>query len=230
MRAGPAPAAAAAASCCCCFRVDFDGRASHAHPPPWRARREDIPEYDDYYDFSASYADLGPEEVAAAEAAGIDLRQLGAASGGAGGDDELHVKSSVTVDDATGELVFSDGRVAGHRAFRHIYRQKLRAPDMRESVVASRAALADAGYAGGDAAIAYGGHRGDHRLLALGRGGAVVRAPGGPGGLAHLPRPERVAKVEETRAAARRQRFDVKLGISNNKSDKNRYERLQVIF
>jgi len=41
----------------------------------------------------------------------------------------------------TGEIKLANGKLIGHRDYKHIYRQKLKAPDMREQVVINKLAL-----------------------------------------------------------------------------------------
>ena len=42
---------------------------------------------------------------------------------------------------STGEIKLPSGKIIGHRDFRHIYRQRTRAPDMREAIVINKLAL-----------------------------------------------------------------------------------------
>ena len=42
---------------------------------------------------------------------------------------------------STGEIKLPNGKIIGHRDFRHIYRQRTRAPDMREAIVINKLAL-----------------------------------------------------------------------------------------
>lgn len=71
----------------------------------------DVDEFEEFYDFSSSYAEGGDDE---------DL-----------GDDALEVS-------AIGELVLTDGRSVGHRAFRRYYKQNHKPIDDRASVAAQR--------------------------------------------------------------------------------------------
>lgn len=41
----------------------------------------------------------------------------------------------------SGELKLANGKVIGHRDYKHVYRQKLRLPDEREAVVINKLAL-----------------------------------------------------------------------------------------
>ena len=77
----------------------------------------DLDEFDDFYDFSASYKNF---------------------EGGDGNkNDEDGLDSTLEVS-AIGELVLTDGRCVGHRAFRKYYKQKYKPEESRESVVVAR--------------------------------------------------------------------------------------------
>jgi len=41
----------------------------------------------------------------------------------------------------TGELKLANGKIIGHRDYKHVYRQKLRLPDEREAVVINKLAV-----------------------------------------------------------------------------------------
>lgn len=70
----------------------------------------DMEEFEDFYDFTASYDDF-PE-----------------------GDDDGEIKKLEI--SSMGELVLLDGRTVGHRAFRRYYKQKFRPEETRPSVLA----------------------------------------------------------------------------------------------
>jgi hypothetical protein len=42
---------------------------------------------------------------------------------------------------STGELKLANGKIIGHRDYKHIYRQKIKLPDEREQVVINKLAL-----------------------------------------------------------------------------------------
>lgn len=42
---------------------------------------------------------------------------------------------------STGEIKLPSGKIIGHRDYRHIYRQRTRAPDQREAIVINKLAL-----------------------------------------------------------------------------------------
>ena len=75
-------------------------------------------EYEDFYDFSASYEDLDDDE--------IELDENG----------EIVAKSSEIM--RTGELKLPNGKVVGHRAFRIYYKQRYRPEETRPSILAQQ--------------------------------------------------------------------------------------------
>eukprot|EP00603_Paraphysomonas_imperforata_P004791 CAMPEP_0114443838 /NCGR_PEP_ID=MMETSP0103-20121206/17747_1 /TAXON_ID=37642 ORGANISM="Paraphysomonas imperforata, Strain PA2" /NCGR_SAMPLE_ID=MMETSP0103 /ASSEMBLY_ACC=CAM_ASM_000201 /LENGTH=438 /DNA_ID=CAMNT_0001615297 /DNA_START=76 /DNA_END=1393 /DNA_ORIENTATION=- len=77
----------------------------------------DLDEFDDFYDFSASYKSI---------------------EGGDGNkNDEDGLEKTLEVS-AIGELILTDGRCVGHRAFRKYYKQQYKPEESRESVVTAR--------------------------------------------------------------------------------------------
>jgi pre-60S factor REI1 len=80
----------------------------------------DFPEYEDFYDFSSSWA--GVKEASDGADALADRR--------------IEV-------DRNGELRLEDGRLVGHREYRRVYRQAVRPEDNRESVVANLRSIAE---------------------------------------------------------------------------------------
>lgn len=85
---------------------------------------EDLHEFEEFYDFSASYPDAG--------AAGVD----GGAVEGEGGKPLVARTINVT---EIGELQLLDGRIVGHRQYEKYYRQRLPRQDTRASTAAERA-------------------------------------------------------------------------------------------
>ncbi len=104
--------------CLCCQKVFPDGRACQHH---MQAKSHckiayendvDAEEYEDFYDFSATYEDVDD----------VDLDENG---------DVIQDEASVNA--VTGELILPDGKVLGHRDFRVYYRQYYR-PRTTESL------------------------------------------------------------------------------------------------
>lgn len=52
---------------------------------------------------------------------------------------ELDIEKAELLD--TGEIRLPNGKIIGHRNYKHIYRQRLRLPDDRESVVINKLAI-----------------------------------------------------------------------------------------
>jgi pre-60S factor REI1 len=78
----------------------------------------DVDEFDDFYDFSSSYTTVeGSDGVARKDGDAID--------------------STLEISNI-GELVLTDGRCVGHRAFRKYYKQKYKPEESRESVQIAR--------------------------------------------------------------------------------------------
>lgn len=77
----------------------------------------DLDEFDDFYDFTSSYKSV---------------------EGGEGGkNDEDGLENTLEVS-AIGELILTDGRCVGHRAFRKYYKQQYKPDETRESVIVAR--------------------------------------------------------------------------------------------
>ena len=74
----------------------------------------DLEEFEDFYDFTSSYAEMGMGEE---------------------DDEEDEDKPEIHVNDI-GELVLLDGRTVGHRAFALYYKQRHRPPETRPSILA----------------------------------------------------------------------------------------------
>ena len=53
--------------------------------------------------------------------------------------DNLDIKKAELL--PTGEIKLPSGKIIGHRDYRHIYRQRTRAPDQREAIVINKLAL-----------------------------------------------------------------------------------------
>jgi hypothetical protein len=81
----------------------------------------DMDEFEDFYDFSSSYG----ESAAVEGQEGDDL------------DEELEEEDGLEIT-ATGELLLTDGRRIGHRAFRRYYKQRYNPVDTRDAVTAQR--------------------------------------------------------------------------------------------
>ncbi len=73
----------------------------------------DLDEYDDFYDFTAENADLPVDED------GNPIEQVAQIS-------------------STGELILPNGRVVGHRAYKHYYKQRFAPVDSRPAVLAAQ--------------------------------------------------------------------------------------------
>lgn len=80
----------------------------------------DMDEFEDFYDFSSSYGETG------ANGGGDDDK-----------DEELDEEDGLEIT-STGELLLTDGRRIGHRAFRRYYKQRYTAADTRDAVTAQR--------------------------------------------------------------------------------------------
>lgn len=78
----------------------------------------DLDEFDDFYDFSASYKSVEGVE-------------------GSGKNDEDGLDKTLEIS-SIGELILTDGRCVGHRAFRKYYKQKYKPEESREAVVVAR--------------------------------------------------------------------------------------------
>lgn len=108
---------------------------------------EDLHEYQDFYDFSASYTDaekrgLVKEVPSAAGAEASTTKIETEKSHDFDDDDEEYVEVSRTLGvNDLGELVLLDGKTVGNRQWSRYYRQRLRGPDEREVVVAQRRAM-----------------------------------------------------------------------------------------
>lgn len=114
---------------------------------------EDLHEYESFYDFSASYSDAekrgliqdasaagagaGPGDDAMGESGDDDGKREGKAEDSDG--EYIEVSRTLGVTDL-GELVLFDGKTVGNRKWSRYYRQRLRAPDERDFVVAHRRA------------------------------------------------------------------------------------------
>lgn len=122
---------------------------------------EDLHEYENFYDFSASYTEAeqngivrrATSEATAAAAGACTYERNGTDKldgemisdetdddDDTDGDDHVEVSKTLSVTDL-GELVLLDGKTVGNRQWRRYYRQRLRAPDEREVVVAQHRAM-----------------------------------------------------------------------------------------
>ncbi len=109
--------------CLFCQKVFPDGRAcqhhmhAKSHCKIAYENDADAEEFEDFYDFSATYEDVDD----------VDLDENG---------DVIQDEASVNA--VTGELILPDGKVLGHRDFRVYYRQYYRPTDTREPVLAQQ--------------------------------------------------------------------------------------------
>ena len=74
----------------------------------------DLDEFEDFYDFTASYADMPVDE------------------------DGEPIELQATVSPTTGELILPDGRIAGHRAYRQYYKQYFAPVESHPGVLAQQ--------------------------------------------------------------------------------------------
>eukprot|EP00124_Ichthyophonus_hoferi_P002585 Ihof_evm5s181 gene=Ihof_evmTU5s181 len=85
---------------------------------------DDIPEYDDFYDFSSTYPDFDPNDPAQK-------------------DSEVNVEGVTVSEDGT-ELVLPNGKHIVHRDMAKYYKQNFKPEDMRVSVLANKAYVSNA--------------------------------------------------------------------------------------
>lgn len=113
---------------------------------------EDLHEYESFYDFSASYTEAEKRGFAknasssttdaAAEASTAENETEKSDEADHDDDDDEYAEVSRTLGvNDLGELVLLDGKTVGNRRWSRYYRQRLRAPDEREVVVAQRQAM-----------------------------------------------------------------------------------------
>ncbi|ETW06298.1 hypothetical protein H310_02589 [Aphanomyces invadans] len=96
---------------------------------------DDLHEYEEFYDFTASYGLVASGKMAATPDDGSteweDVEEVGSDEE----DDELADVQTISISD-TGNLVLPDGRQLGQREYRRYYKQRHRPDDARESVLA----------------------------------------------------------------------------------------------